>query len=127
MSEGAYDLRVITDCDIATSESAIHSGLIDRENIEVFGTPSPGDGILGPDDDILLTMNETIDPGGISLLNNFDVRGVLNGSELRHETSVGFDGVNDYMRIPEYQLQQRSLTIEFWIIGPIGVAHRYPQ
>ena len=109
-----YDLRAVTDCGVATNESEIVSGFIDRSAISVFGTPSPADGILDPNDDILLTMNETIETGGLSEL-NFDVRGVLNGAELRHETSLSFDGQNDFATIPEYQLQERSLMVEFWL------------
>ncbi len=114
LSDTEYDLRAVTDCTIATTESEIVSGYMDRQTIEVFGTPSPADGILDPNDDILLTMNETIETGGITSL-NFDVRGVLNGTPLRHETSLAFDGVDDYATIPEYQLQQRSMVVEFWL------------
>ena len=110
-----YDLRVVADCVIATSSSEVVSGYMDRQRIEVFGTPSPADGILDPDDDILITMNETIEAGGVTPDVNFDIRGVKNGSPLGHETSLQFDGNGDYAMIPEYQLQQRSLSIEFWI------------
>lgn len=109
-----YDLRVTTDCLNAQSESDIHSGFIDREPIEVFGTPSPADGVLDPNDDILLTMNEEIVSGGITS-KNFDVRGVLNGTTLKNETSISFDGTGAYLEIPEYQLQRRSFSIEFWL------------
>ena len=112
--DAAYDLRVTTDCTISESESGIASGYMDRDRIEVFGTPSPGDGILGPNDDILLTMNELIETGGFNA-ENIEVRGVMNGTELAHETSLSLDGLNSFATIPEYQLQNRSMTVEFWL------------
>jgi len=109
-----YDLRAIADCSIATSESEISSGYMDRDRIEVFGTPSPADGILDPNDDILLTMNEIIETGGVGP-DNFQVRGVMNGTKLEHSTSLSFDGNISMATIPEYQLQNRSFTFDFWL------------
>ena len=114
LTDGAYDLRVVSICDEAESVSATHRGYIDRINPHAFGSPSPGDGILSPNDDILLRMNELVETGSITSL-NFDVRGVLNGGEIRHSTSVAFDGTGDHAAIPAYQLQQRSVTLEFWL------------
>lgn len=114
INDGSYDLRIQSECTLEDNFSITYSGLMDRINPHAFGTPSPADGILDPDDDILLTMNEIIEIGSVTSL-NFDIRGVLNGSELRHETSLAFDGINDFLVIPEYQLQKRDLTIEFWL------------
>ena len=112
--DGAYDLRAVSQCALASESSVIHRGYMDRINPHAFGSPSPADGILDPNDDVLLKMNETVEVGSITSL-NFDVRGVLNGAPVRHETSLAFDGINDYAEIPEYQLQKRSLAIEFWL------------
>ncbi len=113
ITDGSFDLRAVSVCDRAENISETHSGYMDRINPHAFGSPSPADGVLDPNDDILLKMNEPIEVGSVTSL-NFDVRGVLNGSPVRHETSLSFDGTNDYATIPEYQLQKRSLTIEFW-------------
>jgi len=112
--DGPYDLRATSDCTIDIAESPVYSGRMDRINPHAFGSPSPADGVLDPDDDILITFNEVIDNGTASPF-NFDVRGVLNGTELRHAESLSFDGTNDVGRIPAYQLQKRSFTAEFWI------------
>lgn len=114
LPDGAYDLRATTDCTVATAESPVYSGYIDRVNPHAFGTPSPADGVLDPNDDILLKFNEPVSIGSVTSL-NFDVRAVKNGSELRHETSLSFDGVDDYAEVVPYQLQKRSFTIETWL------------
>ncbi len=112
--DGSYDLRAISVCKEASKISSIHRGYMDRINPHAFGSPSPADGILDPNDDILLSMNEPIDLGSV-LARNFSVSGLLNGTTLANENSLSFDGANDYGTIPEYQLQQRSFTIEFWM------------
>ena len=113
LPDGPYDLRATTDCSVATFEADKNSGYFDRIDPHAFGTPSPADGILNPDDDISIKFNEIVDLGTISDF-NFDVRGVLNGSDLRHQESLAFDGVNDYAEIEEYNLSKRSFTIEYW-------------
>ena len=113
LPDGEYDLRAVTTCASSTTVSEVHRGFIDRQNPAAFGTPSPADGILDPEDDVIIRFNEPIDPAYVSDF-NIDVRGRLNGTALRQQESLGFDGVDDYGTIPEYQLQGRSFTVEFW-------------
>jgi len=113
LNDGGYDLRAVSLCENSLKSAEIHSGYMDRINPHAFGDPSPGDGILGPNDQILIKFNEVVDLGSITS-KNFDIRGVLNGSDLRHQESIAFDGVNDYLEIPEYNLSQRSFTLEYW-------------
>ncbi|MCB0539942.1 MAG: hypothetical protein KDE33_20665, partial [Bacteroidetes bacterium] len=110
--DGNYDLRLVTQCALANKESATHTGVMDRINPHPFGTPSPADGILDPNDDILIRFNEPIDLGSLTSL-NFDVRGVLNGSETSHASSLAFDGVSDNVEITAgAPLQNRDFTLE---------------
>jgi hypothetical protein len=89
-------------------------GLADRVNPTPFGTPSPGDGILSPNDDISIQFNEPIDETTLSL-SNFEIKGVLNQSDLRSNTSLYFDGNGDYVEVASgLNLQQQPFTIEFW-------------
>jgi len=115
-SDGYYDVRVMTYCtDGTVSESPVMSGLVDRFNPRPFGTPSPADGILSPNDDIVIRFNEVIDEG---ILNpsNFDIRGVLNGSALDHNTSIRYDGTSGYSEIPDgVNLAGTSFSIEMWV------------
>ena len=117
--DGYYDVRVVSECVdtigavIATKESAVRSGYIDEINPHAFGDPNPKDGILGPEDDIKIKFNELINIGSLTS-RNFDVRGVLNQTDLRHQESLLFDGVNDFADFAEYNLSKRSFTIQFW-------------
>jgi hypothetical protein len=120
LTDGNYDIRVKTDCDLAYEESATLTGVIDRVNPHSFGSPSPGDGILNADEDISITFNEDIESGSLSL-QNFDIRGVLNGSEIRHQVSPEFNGSTSYIEIPSgLSLQNRDFTIEFWAKNTTG-------
>jgi len=115
LTDGNYDLRVITECNQADEESPIYSGVIDRVNPHAFGNPSPADGILSAEDEISITFNEDIESGSLSQ-KNFDIRGVLNGSEIRHQVSAEFDGSSSYVEIPSgLNLQTRDFTVEFWL------------
>ena len=112
--DGEYDLRVTSECAQAGKVSVTHSGVIDRIDPHAFGTPSPGDGILSPNDDISIKFNEPIYLGAINPTFNFDIRGVTNGTEVMHGTSLYFDGVDDYVEVTGgLPLQRRDFTIEF--------------
>ncbi|MCB9188578.1 MAG: T9SS type A sorting domain-containing protein [Flavobacteriales bacterium] len=114
LTDGNYDVRLVSQCALAENVSLTHSGVMDRINPHPFGTPSPADGILDPNDDIYIQMNEPIDIGSLNSY-NFDVRGVLNGSDIRHSESLNFDGTADYVRVAGgANLKQRSFTVEFW-------------
>jgi len=114
LPDGFYDVRVVTNCTLADNTSVTHSGVIDRINPHPFGNPSPADGILSPNDEISIKFNEPIDPGSINPTFNFDIRGVTNGTEVDHSTSLFFDGLDDYVEITGgTHLQNRDFTIEF--------------
>lgn len=102
------------DGSFAFKETEIKSGIIDRINPHPFGTPTPGDGILDPNDDISIQFNEAIDGGSLSL-SNFDIRGVVNGITSNQSTSIYLDGLDDHLKIAEgINLQRRNFTLEFW-------------
>lgn len=111
--DGDYNLRAQSICELNEDFSSLATGHADRINPHPFGNPEPADGICSPGEDLMIEFNETIDAGSLSLL-NFDIRGVLNGTDLRHEESIAFDGENSYLEIPEYALTQRSFAVEFW-------------
>lgn len=118
--DGAYDLRVISDCEILStggrveSDSGIKSGIIDRVNPHVFGSPQPGDGILSPGDEISIQFNEPINTAVAP--QNFIMTGVLNGADLDHNISVHFDGTGNggvTLTNPP-NLKRKTFTIDFW-------------
>ncbi|MES2565759.1 MAG: LamG-like jellyroll fold domain-containing protein [Bacteroidota bacterium] len=117
--DGNYELRAISYClnkdgSFATVSSPVFAGIMDRINPAPFGTPTPGDGILDPNDDISIQFNEEIDISSLSS-QNFDIRGVLNGTNIRHAESLNFDGTSDYAEVSGgASLQKRNFSIEFW-------------
>ena len=114
LPDGDYDLRILSKCELAEKASTTHSGIIDRINPHPFGNPSPADGILSPNDEISIRFNEAIYAGSINPTFNFDIRGVTNGTEMDHSTSLNFDGVDDYVEVTGgVPLQRRDFTTEF--------------
>jgi hypothetical protein len=117
--DGNYELRAMSYClnrdgSFATVSSPVFAGIMDRINPAPFGTPTPGDGILDPNDDISIQFNEPIDISSLSSM-NFDIRGVLNGTNIRHAESLNFDGTAAYAEVSGgVSLQKRDFTIEFW-------------
>jgi hypothetical protein len=114
-NDGNYDIRVLAFCAESTHESSIISGKVDRLNPVPFGNPSPADGILSPNDEIMIQFNEVID-AGILNFSNFDIRGVVNGSDINHSTSLRYDGTSSYTEISQpINLVNTSFTIEMWV------------
>lgn len=115
LTDANYYIRAVTECALADESSENFVGIIDRVNPHPFGTPSPGDGILSPNDDIFIQFNEPIEAGALTI-QNFDIRGVLNGAELTHGTSVYFNGTDSKMIIPEgINLTAGSFSVEAWV------------
>lgn len=110
-----YDVRLRTFCaDGTTNSSDIVAGTKDVKRPKLFGTPQPGDGILSPGDDIMVTLDEDVQAGLLTSF-NFSVRGVLNGADIAHNSVLFFDGVNDNASVIEgVNLENKSFTIEFW-------------
>lgn len=117
--DGNYELRAKSYCmnfdgSFSTKISPVFAGVMDRIHPAPFGTPSPADGILDPNDDISIQFNEPLELGSINWP-NFQVRGILNVSGLRHAEFLSFDGTDDYVEVPGgVGLQSKNFTIEFW-------------
>ncbi len=115
LPDRTYDLRLKTTCSDGTENfSETSSGIKDVKRPLPFGTPQPGDGILSPGEDILLTLDEEIEAGVLTLF-NFSVKGVLNGQPIDHNSALFFDGADDNATVVEgVRLTDKSFTIEFW-------------
>ncbi len=116
-----YQLRAVTVCeDNSVYESTPLNGLADTKRPGLFGSPQPADGILSANDEIKIVFDELIEEGLITDY-NFEVKGVLNGSDLHHGTSVYLDGNGDFVRIPKgLSLKDKSFTIEYWMKKETG-------
>lgn len=121
LQDKTYQIRATSLCiDGSFTESVAHTGILDGSRPQVFGAPSPADGILSPNDEIMIRFSETIEAGLVSAY-DIDVQGVLNGSVLNHGTSVAFDGVNDYATTPDgINIGEMDYTIEFWMQKSVG-------
>jgi len=110
-----YQIRAVSICtDGSLTESVPLTGTLDGVRPQLFGAPSPADGVLDPNDEIMITFNEPIEEGLVSTY-NIDVEGVLNGSELNHGTSISFDGASSYLESPAgINLADKSFSLEFW-------------
>ncbi|PSR56573.1 hypothetical protein AHMF7605_25285 [Adhaeribacter arboris] len=110
-----YELRAKSNCtDGSVSYTEVKKGLKDVVPPLVFGAPQPADGILSPNDEIMIQFADAVEAGLINK-SNITVRGVLNGSNLAHGAFLHFDGKQGHVRIPEgLQLNNRSFTVEFW-------------
>ena len=114
-----YDLRAASTCQIPnnpehTEFSSVISGVFDRINPHAFGSPTPADGVLDPNDDISIQFNEDIEGGSLTA-DNFQITGVLNGAGLRNDKAVNFDGATGYMEIANgFDFTSGDFTIEFW-------------
>jgi hypothetical protein len=116
LNDREYNVRLITHCADGTENSSeVATGIRDTKRPEVFGTPQPADGILSPNDDIMISFDEIIQ-SGLLLSSNFSVRGVLNGADIQHNSSLYFDGVDDKATVINgVNLQNSSATVEFWM------------
>ena len=116
LKDREYNIRIVTNCaDGTMNASETATGIRDIKRPEVFGTPQPADGILSPNDEIMITFDEPIQ-AGLLLSTNFSVRGVLNGAEIQHNSSLYFDGVDDYASVINgVNLENSDATVEFWV------------
>ncbi len=66
--DGEYELRAVAVCEagLVPGTSPVVTGLIDRAAPEPLGAPEPVDGILGPDNEIVVRFNEDVECGEIN-------------------------------------------------------------
>lgn len=112
--DGDYVIRWKYFCENGLeSLSAPIAGKIDRTSPHAFGRPQPADGILSPNDEIVLTLNEPIEEGLVDR-DLITVKGKINGTQLLHPVSVRFAG-NESVNIPNIHWNQEAITVEMWI------------
>ena len=114
--EQYYDLRAVVYCrngnDFVTSSSPVLSGIKDTRRPTVFGNPQPADGVLNIDDDIMVKFSENIAGNYLSKVNNFEVTGVTNSTEITQNTSLEFSGNGYLMTDAKRNLATKDITVE---------------
>jgi hypothetical protein len=119
LPDGQYQFRAFSTCEVSGSPDAKKysnpiNGVIDRTNPSPFGTPTPADGTLDPNDDISIEFNEAIQASSLSK-SNMSLTGVVNGQPIRHDKSIAFNGTSEYLEIPNgFNFSEGDFTIEFW-------------
>ena len=119
--EQQYDLRAVNYCrygnGFLTRSSNILTGVKDTRRPQLFGTPKPEDGILDIGDDILLRFSEPIAGNYLRGLNNFQILGQTNSTNISLSTDLRFDGEGGAQSMSSRNLAGKSFTVEM-IISP---------
>ena len=114
-----YQIRAAATCKIPNASDKVEysdvlSGTADRRNPAVFGTPSPADGVLDPNDDIKIKFNEAIKAGALTK-DNFQLNGVLNNTSVSPQVAIAFQG-SEYLEIDNgFNFADHNFTLDFWV------------
>jgi hypothetical protein len=115
--DGEYELRAISTCFAQTiiGTSIIAQGIIDRTGPQVFGTPSPIDGVLGPNDEIAVTFDEDIDGNDLNGLLNVKLINAGTGQEIDKNFSFTYNSLSIVPNIQTRFIENKTLRAK--IIG----------
>ena len=126
--DGNYKIRAKSNCGSYTSPStnaleeisiysASHNLFTDRISPKLFGSIQPTDGILNPNDDVVITFNEIINHIAFntsSAETYIEVEARKNRTTHTHDSYLYF-GSNDSLSIPSGVYFNHSFGIEMWI------------
>lgn len=117
--EQYYDIRAVVYCRHAggyiTASSPVLSGVKDTRIPVPFGTPKPVSGILDIGDDIIISFSEPIAGNYLSKVNNFEVLGTTNSSNIALSTALRFSGKSLGMTQAERNLSAKSFTFDMML------------
>lgn len=128
-NDGTYQIKAKSDCGKFTSDpiagtlddvevySLTKELFTDRIEPQVFGAIQPIDGILNPNDEIIITFNEfinEIDFNISSAATFIDVKAVKNQTPTTYDSFLYFDGT-DSLFIPHGVSLNESFSIEMWV------------
>ena len=114
-----YDIKAVSYTKygdgFVTAESQVASGVKDTKRPQLFGLPTPANGILNVGDVIGLTFNEEIADGYLTR-GNFEITAVKNGAKSDRSVSVKMDGASSAI-VSEFgkDWSNRNLTINGWV------------
>lgn len=114
--EQNYDLRAVNYCrygnGFLTKSSEVLTGIKDTRRPQLFGVPQPANGILGIGSDLILRFSEPIAGNYLSDLNNFQVIGTTNQSNITQSTNLRFDKGSKAYSESRRNLGNRSFTVD---------------
>ena len=117
--EKGYDLRAVLFCRngnaFLTSESKVISGIKDTRRPQLFGTPEPKSGVIGPGANIIFDFSEDIEYNYLQATTNFEVVGETNETAVQEAPSLQFGG-NGYAQTQSRRnFANKDVTIEMMI------------
>ena len=117
--EQQYDLRAVVYCRYGngylTNSSNILNGIKDTRRPQLFGTPMPNDGVLGIGSNIMLRFSEPIAGNYLRDVNNFQVLGQTNNSNIALSTSLRFNGNGAAQSSAYRNLDGKSFTVDMML------------
>ena len=91
----------------------------DMQKPRPMGQPEPTDGVLDIGDELSITFNEAFLKGELNKEMNFVITGVLNGSEVEHETALSLVGNDSESCSAETEasinLANKDFSIDAWV------------
>lgn len=117
--EKGYDLRAVLFCRngnaFLTNESKVLSGIKDTRRPQLFGTPEPKSGVLGPGENIIFDFSEDIEYNYLQATTNFEVVGETNETAVQEAPSLQFGG-NGYAQTQSRRnFANKDVTLEVMI------------
>ena len=117
--EKAYDLRAVlfvrNGTSFLTTASKVISGIKDTRRPQLFGQPSPSDGILDIGENVIFNFSEAIEHNFIDHIADFEVKGEVNNNNISEAVSLHFSGKGSLETEVERCFTDKDLTISMMI------------
>ena len=117
--EKGYDLRAVLFCRngnaFLTSESKVLSGVKDTRRPQLYGTPAPKTGVLGPGEDIIFDFSEDIEYNYLQKVTNFEVMGETNETAVQEAPSLQFGGNGYAQTQARRNFANKNVTVEVMV------------
>jgi len=117
--EKGYDLRAVLFCRngnaFLTNESKVLSGVKDTRRPQLYGTPAPKTGVLGPGEDIIFDFSEDIEYNYLQKVTNFEVMGETNETAVQEAPSLQFGGNGYAQTQARRNFANKNVTVEVMI------------
>lgn len=115
-----YKFRALSardyDNDVVTRSSQEILVVKDMSRPKPLGQPQPSDGILSAGDELSVLFNENILNGELTKDMNFRVTGVLNGSEVAHQTALELENTAQSAATEaNINLSDKDFSIDMWM------------
>lgn len=114
LGDGTYEIRAVLSCsgDPIKTASQVVRGVIDRNAPRILGSVEPADGVLGPDDKILVQFNEPIDQNGINPLEDVLLINTETGKTIDREVSIFSNAISIVPLSEDRFLENKVLRAE---------------